>query len=197
MFKWLRYPFLRFTPVWMVGILTANLFNFSPPLSISLFVFLLFAALVLFIPKKQLFRWHTLIGFFGLLALFLTSCFYTQFRQAERQPQHLVKVQEDFTHYVATVIEPAEARSNSFRSVVEVDYLLEKDSLEAICTFPVEAKVIIYQPKADSLNLLQYGDQVLIEGRPQQLKGPANPHEFDYRKFLANQHIHHQHYKHN
>jgi competence protein ComEC len=40
----------------------------------------------------------------------------------------------------------------------------------------------------------EYGDVLLVSGRPQAVPGPANPEAFDYRKFLELRHIYHQHY---
>lgn len=194
MFRWLPYPFLRFTPVWIAGILSANYLSLNISLSIWITVILLYSVLVLAIPNRQIYRWHTLMGICGLLTLFITAYFYTHFRQLDRQPWHISRMNSNYTHYVATVQEPAEARSRSFRSLVEVDYLLHQDSSGAIHSYPARGRVIIYQPRTDSLKLLQYGDQLLIKGKPQLVREPANPQEFDYRQFLAQQHIYHQHY---
>lgn len=194
MFRWLPYPFLRFTPVWIAGILSANYFSLNISTGIWIAVILLYSVLVLAIPNRQMYRWHTLVGFCGLLTLFLTAYFYTHFRQLDRQSRHLSRINNDYTHYVVTVQEPAEARSRSFRSLVEVDYLLHQDSSGTVQNYPANGRIIIYQPRADSLELLQYGDQILIKGKPQLVQEPANPQEFDYRQFLAQQYIYHQHY---
>ncbi len=43
----------------------------------------------------------------------------------------------------------------------------------------------------DSLKLI-YGDQVMIKGQPQALSEPANPGEFNYKRFLSFSQIYHQ-----
>ena len=194
MFKWLPYPFLRFTPVFIVGILLAYHFNWQVPAYTLTPLAVFYVFVVFVVPRKYQYTWHPLTGFAGLLWLIATAYFYTNFRQADRSPSLIAHYNEDYTHYVATVVEPSEARTNSFRTLALVDLLIRKDSSGHLQTFPAKSKIIIYQPKADSLKLLHYGDQILIAGKPQKVKGPANPHEFNYQKYLANQHIHHQHY---
>src|SRR5690606_9892162 len=41
---------------------------------------------------------------------------------------------------------------------------------------------------------VQYGDVLLINGTPEELKEPSNPGEFDYKKFLTYRKTYHQHF---
>ncbi len=194
MFKWVPYPFLRLTPVLMLGILAGNYSHWNPNQWLLLMILLVYTALAFGIPKKHQYRWRNLIGFIGILWLFVTGWFYAQHRQDDQQNAHLSQLEFSYTHYVATIVEPSEPKTNSFKAVLKLDYLIDQDSNEVIRTMPVKAKVIIYQPKSDSLFTLVYGDQILVRGQAQAIKSSANPHEFDYRQFLAYQHIYHQHY---
>jgi competence protein ComEC len=194
MFKWLPYPFLRFTAVLILAILAASYSPWQMPFGVLLLSGGIFSLLTFAVPRRHRYRWHPLTGFAGLFWLFVTAYFYTQYRQDDRQPMHLSRLDETHSHYVATVTAPAEPRTNSYRSVVSLDYVVQQDSSRQISTLPAKANIIVYQPREDSLQLLAYGDQILVKGMPQQLKAPANPHEFDYRQFLAAQHIYHQHY---
>ncbi|WPP49933.1 ComEC/Rec2 family competence protein [Catalinimonas niigatensis] len=194
MFKWVPYPFLRLTPVLISGILAANYLHWRLPLSLLLTTWILYTLLAFGIPKQYRYKWANWVGMAGLLWLFVTSWFYVQHRQDDRQEQHLGNISIPYTHYVATVKEPSEPKKNSYQAVAEVDYLVQRDSVGVVRTTPAKGKIILYQPKNDSLSTFVYGDQILIQGQAQRIKPPANPHEFDYRQFLIYQHIYHQHY---
>ncbi|GCC51824.1 DUF4131 domain-containing protein [Chryseotalea sanaruensis] len=56
----------------------------------------------------------------------------------------------------------------------------------------VQGKVLLYFSKEYFTEAFQYGDVLLIEGSPQLLTAPANPGEFDYKRFLSFKNIHHQ-----
>lgn len=194
MFKWLPYPFLRFTPVWIFGILAAYYTSWQFPPYFLAAIALVYTLFLFGIPRKHRFTWHPLLGLTGMLWLFVSAYTFTGYRYTDRQSDLSDLTNLDYTHYVATVVEPAEAKTNSFKSVLKLNYLLKYDSIEGVRTRGMQARVVVYQPKADSTHLFDYGDQVLVKGLPQPVKGPANPHEFDYRRFLSLQHIGHQHY---
>jgi competence protein ComEC len=194
MFRWLPYPFLRFTPVFIAGILCAYYFDpsFSPWYTAG--GVLLYLASAFLLPARRRFTYSVLTGLLGLVLLFLTAFFYTDFRLAVNSNDHISRAAPDYTHYLARVKTDAEARTNSYRSILEVEALLQKDSSGHLMQTAASGKVIVYQPKADSLRLLGYGERILVRGQARELRPPMNPQEFDYRAYLAKQHIHHQHY---
>ncbi|MDF9799055.1 competence protein ComEC [Catalinimonas alkaloidigena] len=194
MFRWLPYPFIRFTLVFIAGILLTRHFSWHLPTYGFLFIAACYTALAFGIPKQLRYRWSSLTGLVGLLWLLAASFFYAQYRQDDRSPFHLAQLSEPYTHYVATVIAPGETKANSYSTLADVSLLVRKDSMTQVSTLPAKGKVIIYQPKADSLHRLTYGDKILIKGKAQLVKPPTNPHEFNYQQFLVNQHIYHQHY---
>ncbi len=194
MFRWLPYPFLRFTPVFIFGILLAIHFSCRIPSWTLLLPGVLYAGLAYLIPARYRSACSGLTGLLGLLLLLLTAILYTNFRQVHQKIHHIVKADTSYTHYIATVKEAAEKRANSYRSVLSVDYLLLADSSKQIKQQPASGRIIVYQPLEDSLRLLKFGQQILVKGQPQLVREPMNPNEFDYRQYLAYQYIHHQQY---
>ncbi|HEY3429993.1 MAG TPA: ComEC/Rec2 family competence protein, partial [Cyclobacteriaceae bacterium] len=55
-------------------------------------------------------------------------------------------------------------------------------------------KVLLYFSKRAFQNPFQYGDVVLVNGNPVLVPDPANPGEFDYKRFLTYRKIYHQHF---
>src|SRR5690606_24788464 len=56
---------------------------------------------------------------------------------------------------------------------------------------PATGEVIIYHQLSVSLNP---GEIIWVQGNPNRIFPPQNPHEFDYRRFLSNQQIFHSHF---
>ncbi|GAA4301469.1 ComEC/Rec2 family competence protein [Nibribacter koreensis] len=57
-----------------------------------------------------------------------------------------------------------------------------------------EGQVAIFLPHSPEADRLQYGQQLLIKGSLQPPAKPANPYQFDYRRYLALKHIQWQAY---
>src|SRR5690606_7061175 len=57
--------------------------------------------------------------------------------------------------------------------------------------FPATGEVIIYHQLQKNL---EPGEVMWVQGNPSAIPPPYNPHEFDYRRFLANQQIFHSHF---
>ncbi len=53
------------------------------------------------------------------------------------------------------------------------------------------ANILLYFSKEDFPSF-KYGDVLLVKGAPRQVPGPANPEEFDYKRFLSFKNIYHQ-----
>ncbi len=195
MLRWVPYPFLRITPIFIAGILIGNYASLSLSIAYYITLLLLYLVLIGATPKRYVFYISLPAGFTALSIIFLGGYFLMQAKQENRQPQHLTNVQHEFDYYTATVLETPQRKSQVFRTVVSVNSLIQTDSLQqGDQTVWASGKVMLYQPEEDSMSLLQFGDQILIKGKPQIIPSPANPHEFDYRQYLSQQNIYHQQY---
>ena len=195
MFRWVPYPFLRFTPALIVGILIG--LHSAVDLSITWMavLFLVYSLMVLGIPAKQRHRFATVTGVVGLVAIVVAGMIRVNQYDAAQNPSHLLHYTPPYTHYVATVTAPAESRTNSWRTTAQLECVLVRDSSNALQESPpLLANILLYQPKADSLRLLHYGDRILVKGIPQVIDSSANPHAFDQRAYWATQQIFHQQY---
>ncbi len=194
MFRWVPYPFLRFTPALVGGILLSVYTDISTSVGVTLCVIIAYAIAVVTIPAKQQRIFSAVLGMSGLLIIALIGTIRVQQQDEARHSQHLLRYDKDYTHYVATVTAAAESRKNSWRTLAHITHVLPADSSQQHITTPVVGSILLYQPLADSTSLLQYGDYVLIRGQPNEISPPTNPNAFDQRRYWANQQIYHQHY---
>ncbi len=59
----------------------------------------------------------------------------------------------------------------------------------------IRQKMLLYVSKNNFIPAnWHYGDRILVKGSPQELKPPANPGEFDFKRFLQFKNVSHQHF---
>ncbi|MGD1848915.1 MAG: ComEC/Rec2 family competence protein [Salibacteraceae bacterium] len=104
------------------------------------------------------------------------------------QPSH-------FQHHIAPhqwvigeVMEPPMEKRRSIKVVLSVRE--QSDSLGNRST--VSGKALLYLAKEERSLQLRYGDQLLLRPRFQEIAPPANPAQFNYRRFLSFEQIHQQ-----
>ncbi len=195
MFRWAPYPFLRFTPALILGVLAG--FQYAVSISIVTIALLisLYGVVVVATPARWQQRFNVLLGIASLLLIAGVGIVRVNQYQVNQRTNHLLQYQPAYSHYVATVTSGADERQNSWRTIARLSQVLVRDSTSMIHPSPsLEANIIIYQPKADSLRLLRYGDQIVVKGTPQIIAPPANPQAFDQQRYWANQQVYHQHY---
>lgn len=195
MFRWVPYPFLRFTPALILGVLVGlhSTVQISAVAIALLVVF--YGVMVVASPARWRQRFSPLFGTVALLIIAGVGIVRVNQYQVNQRTNHLLRYQPAYTHYVATVAADADERKNSWRTTVRVQQLLTRDSSGTLYPSPpLEATILIYQPKADSLRLLRLGDQIIVKGVAQPIAPPANPHAFDQQRYWANQQVYHQHY---
>ena len=195
MFRWVPYPFLRFTPALIVGILLGIYIPMAIPLMGVAFLFLMYALAVLAIPTKQKHRFATAIGIVGLITFATAGVVRVHQYDAAQHPSHLLHYNQAYSHYVATVTSDAERRTNSWRLTARLEHVFGRDSSGIIRPpLPLQATILLYQPLTDSLRRLTYGDRIVVKGVPQPIDPPANPHAFDLQRYWAQQQVYHQQY---
>ena len=195
MFLWVPYPFLRFTPALIAGILVGIYFPINLSVIWIVGIALVYGIMVLAVPSRQQHRFSTAMGMVGLIAIVMMGLYRTNQYNAAQSPNHLLHYHQGYTHYVATVTLEAESRTNSWRTTARLERVFTWDSTGTLqASLPLQANLLLYQPTADSLHLLKYGDRILVKGNLQVIGPPANPHAFDPRRFWANQQIFHQQY---
>ena len=190
MFKWTPFPFVRIAIAFILGILAAlnTSFNYNAwffILLFTLFYFILF--LIISLRKKYFHKLSILFGLTGLLVMFLTG--YTRINQFKEDniPSHLINLGA-IKYYSGFIISEIQGTENYHKFNFKVTQVKRENIWEA-----ARGKVIVYVKK-DLNTTVKYGDRLILRGFPNEIEGPANPGEFDYKAYLANKNIYHQHF---
>ncbi len=126
-------------------------------------------------------------GCMGLLAIALMAYLHLLNATDSRSDHHLLAVKEPIQYYEAIVRSAPESKSKSWRLNVEVTRVKTSQWLEN------KGNVLLYISKKSMDKIpWHYGDRLLIKGNPSELKPPANPFEFDFKRFLSFRNIYHQ-----
>lgn len=184
MFQWVPVAFVRITLFFILGILIGIyqpgiLNEFTAAATLIVLVVLYFI----------LVRWSKLNpGPVGLLAVLVAGYINLLIHTEARHAEHFSNTVTPIEVYKAELAEPAEEKANSWKQVAHVK-AVKSTSGEWI---PARGNVLLYFSKNDFAAPLGYGTVLLINGAPQPLAPPANPHEFDYKRFLSFRNIYHQ-----
>ena len=189
MFRWIPFAMVRITAFLIVGILMAIYFptaltSSNGGLVITLLTLVYFT---LVLSGKEP-KYAVVVGLIGLTTITFTGYTLVQWRTESSRPSHFMHCRDSIFYYVAIVRSVPVAKARSWKIEMEVQALKTKSWQ------PAEGKLLLYVAR-DSMPLRWcYGDQIVIRGSPTLLTEPANPGEFDYRRFLSFRNIYHQHF---
>jgi len=186
---WNQYPFVRLLIPFAAGILLAIHLP-KPALLGSLNLILLSGILLSLVilahlTKKYSLRW--LPGLF--INLFLLCAGYT-LTVVQREFYHrdqLSQIVDKETIISIRITEPPSERTKSVRGFGEVISVM--DSLTGK---PISGKLLLYFEKDSASKSLGYGDVIVAKTRLNPVQSSGNPHQFDYRKYLAQSGIYYQ-----
>jgi competence protein ComEC len=192
MLKWIPYAMVRITTFFIAGILVGIYF---PDFVTERIAFLLFVILVLgYVGIYLAFRHHAVLsvmsGLLGLLSIFFAGYLNVLDKTDSRCPQHFSHIDKPIEFYLATLRGAPEIKPKSVRFEVEIVNVKSGDRWT-----PVTGKCLIYVSRSGNqagVMELGYGDVLLVKGPPVKLLPPANPGEFDFRRFLSYRNISHQ-----
>lgn len=177
MLHWLKYPFVRIVIAFMTGILLADIWDISNGIFL---IFGLILALVIIVSRtvlrRKFFSLNPFIGLaFLLLVLYLGLLRTTLYKREYSRDC----ISEKTTMYTGTVVSSLEFTGKNYKAILSVDEVNDRDSWSH-CT----GKVIIYASSP-----VLYGDRLIISSPPSAISGPANPLEFDYRRYMLHKNI--------
>lgn len=191
MFSWTPYALVRVALVFVTGIVFGLYFpELFPIVAVNfLFVFLLagFTALAYLKWKGKLKRVN--VGFIGVIALFLAGYINVYYSTDYHRPDHFIHDPETISYYKVLITKQSQEKENSWKVEAEVR------AVQHVTNWvPRSGKVLLYFSKKNYDKPFQYGDVLLIRGKPEELKELSNPGEFDYKKFLTYRKTYHQHF---
>lgn len=186
---WHKVPIVRILFAFAAGIGTSMFYAINHWISLSYFVFLLIAFVVLpRILKAYQQRWFA--GFAALLMFYFAGVLVHTYQNNLFHSSHFSYIPHAKSYLIRVDEEPIK-KSHSYKMRAKV--LQCADSSNQIKT--TTGNVLIYISKTELNSLPNYGDVLLLNANDvRNVPLPKNPYEFDYKRYLAFNHIHHQAY---
>lgn len=192
MFSWTPYAFVRILLFFAGGILLGIYLPGILPKSFTEILFLILAISFIvfaYLRSKASGKFFN-PGFIALIALFLAGYIRVYTSTDSNNQNHILHYSDTIQHYRVVINKQAQEKENSWK--IEANVL-------AVQNLNNEWKektgnVLLYFSKKVYPQPFRYGDVLLIEGSPQLLTEPANPGEFNYKRFLTFRKIYHQHF---
>jgi competence protein ComEC len=184
--KWIPYPMVRISAFFVAGILLAiyspELLSFRFAVIVSAILFFTFFLSAFFLKKKT----GAWLGFVAMFSLFLFGFCRLYLAKQSNAGDHLLKLNSEVQAYEAIVRSVPEEKIKSWK--VE----LELTAVKTMSWQPITGRVLLYIAKDGIAPAWHYGDLLLVQGSPVEIKPPANPGEFDFKRFLGFKNIYHQ-----
>jgi competence protein ComEC len=133
-------------------------------------------------------------GLVGLLAVAALGFARIQGYTENRRADHLGHFAPRIEYYRATVDEAPVVRANTFATTLRVQAVRVAGRWQA-ATGGVRVSLPRHETAAP-VAAPSYGEVWLVQGTPEPSKGPANPGEFDYRRYLQYHQVYHSQFVH-
>jgi competence protein ComEC len=190
MVRWIPYTMVRVAIVFMAGILLA-IYHPDIPYAYgfySLWISAVLYALVYWLAfRKSVLKIGS--GLMGLIFVLSAGFVVLHIRTERRQNDHFLHMKDSIQSYVGEIVKSPEEKKNSWKLEVKLTRVKTKQGWQS-----VSGRSLVYLSKKDLNKLPAFGEQWLIRGAPQLLTPPANPYEFDFKRFLSFRNIYHQHF---
>ena len=176
MLYWLRFPFLRITPLALLGVWIAE--KFTPPvlaILVCLGVFLIIYLLIYALYRKR-FSLQYIQCFVALAAVFCVFALRGTVVRSDLDPYHFTKL--SYSAFAGDVVRSQGETARNYRTVLQVVAVRDSSGWSR-----ATGKVLLYTPKAQRIKLTP-GTVVVITQEILSIPAPSNPGEFDYRSFL-------------
>ncbi|WP_161599410.1 ComEC/Rec2 family competence protein [Hymenobacter nivis] len=193
MITWATFPFLRYTPALILGIVAYMVLGESwPPLwPGALGLAAASAALLAGAVRRPHPAATDAAGLLALLAVAVLGAALAQRATESRRPDHLAQLGAPVEMYRAVVDDYAVVRPATYATTLRVQAVRVAGRWRT-ATGGIRVSV----PRAGGGAPPRYGEVWLVRGHPDASKGPLNPGEFDYRRYLAFHQVYHQQFVH-
>jgi competence protein ComEC len=191
MFSWTPFPFVRLVLFFCAGILLGIYLPdiLSIDLTKILFVILgVFFIVVSYLRSKGKLK-SLNPGAVGLFVVFLAGYIQVYNSTDYHKPNHFIHDTDVINYYKAVITKQAQEKKNSWKIEAKVVAVQHNNLWEERT-----GNLLLYFSKEGDREPWQYGDVLLLKGSPQIINEPANPGEFDYKRFLTFRKIYHQHF---
>ena len=189
MIRWIPFVFVRIAVVFIGGILLGVYWPDILPeklIAIVIVFLVLFYGVTYFVQRSRNHQWINM-GFIALPVIFLMGYVHVLRKTDARQDNHFIH-QDSIDYYQVVITTAPSEKVGSWK--------LEAKVLEVNTGNwqKYSGNILLYFSKDDFQIPFQYGDVLLIKGRPHLISPASNPGEFDYKGYLSFRKIYHQHF---
>src|SRR5690349_16397912 len=189
--SWTPFPFLRLVLFFCAGILAGiylpDVLGIGIAKTLVGILGSLFIVIAYYRSKGKLKSINP--GIIALVVVFLAGYVQVYNSTDSRIPCHIIHDTDTIQYYKVVVARQSQEKKNSWKVEARVS-AVQHGNLWSERT----GNVLLYFPKDEFKESFQYGDVLLLKGSPHLLSEPANPGEFDYKRFLTFRKIYHQHF---
>jgi len=185
---WSRIPLVRLLIPFLSGVLAAEWIALPVDLTVVFMVAIPLLAGSLFYSFLYGYRTRWVQGFFIIIFMAGYGWYLPGKLEAYRLVKEDVIPSGDITCLIQ-INKGFEMRERSCRTRAEALSCLQGDSVRRL-----QASLMLYAEPDSSLSKIPPGSLLLVRGKMRLLNSPANPNEFNYRKYLARRGIFHSMY---
>lgn len=178
------YPFFRIALFFALGI---GMYVWAPDWGSYFNAGFLCCVTLFFVLFCFRYRNQVLMGILAHLVCLLGGAFVGQWHDERRDALHFSKSHQDIVAYQALVDEELIIKPKSISTRLKVMAIKTNGRWRR-----ASGSVLVYFPVDSESASLAYGDRLLIKGRPEEVKAPCNPGEYDYKRYLGYKNIFHR-----
>jgi len=184
-------PFLRVLTPFLLGIAAWLLgFTASPQIGFTVGLYALCVLVFLTLIKRSYAFPKLLFGLLSQLFLLMAGWGLCRYHYQKENPQHyshlLSSEPEFYAGYISDL--PAE-REKTIKAEVVLQHAKVKDEWQN-----ATGKIIVYLKKSEEARNIETGKQIVFAGQLKEVQPTLNPHEFDYKNYLARKNIYYTAY---
>ncbi len=186
--SWNETPVLRLLPFCIGGILTGLTFQVPQFILLASFFISFFSFLLCyyFVSKKYSGIRVFMLGLTSFLLMYILFINFTVLNTQKNYPFHF-RNSDRSESFLAVIQEAPKEKGSSYRCEAEI--LQERiDHTWKV----VDGKVLIYFYKDGLKDIPAYGDRILFIKKPEEVKEPLNPEQFNFKKWLSSHQVYDQ-----
>ncbi|HQU99541.1 MAG TPA: ComEC/Rec2 family competence protein [Bacteroidia bacterium] len=176
-FKWNTVPLLRLLIAFVLGIVLQifMLFDATTLLTLVSLAVSIFLTIAIYYKYNKNYAKRWLYGFTGSLLFMCLGMSITFVQSHLNYQSHYSNIKSN--QYVVKLIEPVVVKPRSVKLIVEV--VAAGNPLQR-----TTGKLLCYLQSSVQATALKYGDILVFNGSLQTINAPADPAEFNYKRFL-------------
>lgn len=161
-----------------------ELFDEGSLLIVTSSVLAIFVLIVILLRRYNFLRFNNLISLLAFSFIYLLGFVHVLLSEPANSSHHILNI-ANVQAYTAVIQEQGVEKSKTIKYELLVDQVKADKGWRS-----AKGQIIAYISKEASLPY--YGDKLLIGKRPQKIQPPANPHQFDYKRYINLQGIYQQ-----